>query len=94
MVYNSNETMDMVSDEDALLNLLSTLFVNQVSNQNLREINLFNDLAMDSIAFITMVIEIEALFTISIPDELLAFSNFDSFNSIIQTIKTIKYDNI
>lgn len=49
-------------------------------------IDLINDLAMDSLAFISLVVEIEAYFGIEIPDELLLIENFKCIDNITSIV--------
>lgn len=43
----------------------------------------------DSIQFITLVIEMENIFNIEIPDDLLTISNFESINKICELLEVI-----
>ena len=52
-------------------------------------LDFIEDLGMDSITFITLIIEIEANFEITIPDDILPITNFQNFDVIIQNIKSI-----
>ena len=49
---------------------------------------------LDSMQFITAIVEIERVFSIEFPDELLVYSMFDSLNGLINIIDTLlKKDN-
>lgn len=59
--------------------------------------DLIDDLGMDSITFISIVVEIESYFNITIPDELLAMDCFrcvDNIQSIIQNKLSKKLEKI
>ena len=43
----------------------------------------------DSTQFITAIVEIERVFSIEFPDELLLYSVFDSFNGLIKIVESI-----
>lgn len=43
----------------------------------------------DSIQFITAIVEIERVFSIEFPDELLLYSVFDSLNGLIKIVESI-----
>lgn len=48
----------------------------------------------DSVQFIAAIVEIERIFSIEFPDELLLFSVFDSFNGLVKIVESIlKEDN-
>lgn len=44
---------------------------------------------LDSIAFVTLVVELEEIFDISIDDEYLQLKNLSTFNSIVNMVKTL-----
>lgn len=47
------------------------------------------DYIVDSIQFITAIVEIERVFSIEFPDELLLYSVFDSFNGLKKVVESI-----
>ena len=49
--------------------------------------NLIEDMGMDSINFITLIVEIEKRFNIIIPDDTLLMENFKSINDIILIVE-------
>ena len=50
-------------------------------------IDLIDDLAMDSITFISFIIEIEAYFGIEIPNDLLMMENFKYVEDVVLIVK-------
>ena len=48
----------------------------------LDEINIFDDLGYDSIKFIELIIELENVFEVEIPDNVLAMDYFSTFGQI------------
>lgn len=55
-----------------------------LDESSIQAIDLIEDLGMDSVTFITIVIQIEEEFKITIPDELLLMENFKNINLIMQ----------
>ena len=43
----------------------------------------------DSVQFIAAIVEIERIFAIEFPDELVLFSVFDSFNGLVKIVESI-----
>lgn len=53
----------------------------------LEYIDLIEDMGMDSITFISIVVEVEAHFNIEVPDDMLLFENFKCVNDIVSVIE-------
>ena len=53
-------------------------------------VDLVDDLGMDSIIFISMIVEIESKFKITIPDEMLLIENFRKVENIVSYVITEK----
>lgn len=71
-----------------LINLLSVLFKDKGFNVDLIEYtDLISDLAMDSLTFISMVVELEAHFNIEVPDDLLLIEKFKNVDDIIKILE-------
>lgn len=70
-----------------LIDLIIETFKNQEFDANIIEyIDLLDDLGMDSLSFISLVIEIESHFNITIPDETLLLDNFKCVDDIVVII--------
>lgn len=70
-----------------LMNLISILFSEKGFDSELIEhVDLIGDLGMDSIAFISMIVEIEAHFNIEVPDDYLIMDHFKNVDAIIKII--------
>lgn len=70
-----------------LIDLLSRLFINSGFDVDIVEyMDFINDGGMDSLTFISMVIEIEEYFNIIIPDDLLLPENFKFVDGIVSII--------
>lgn len=57
-----------------------------INGETIAYADFVDDLGMDSITFISLIVEIEACFEIVIPDEVLLMENFKTLNSIEQLI--------
>lgn len=50
--------------------------------------DLIQDIGMDSISYISIIVEIEAKFEIIVPDECLLMENFRNINKIVDIVTT------
>lgn len=78
----------MQSIEDKVINIIS----NNVLNKEIvidKNTNLVQDLALDSIVFIQIILDIETEFEIEFPDELLTMDSLSSLNTIVSIIESI-----
>ena len=65
--------------------LCAEIFQNSSIDANLIEyVDFVDDLGMDSLTFITLIVEIETKFDITIPDELLFMENFRCLENIVK----------
>lgn len=70
-----------------LISLCSEVFRNSGVDTDLIEYTDFaDDLGMDSITFITLVVEIEACFGITVPDDMLLMDNFKNVDDAVQIV--------
>ena len=80
----------MISVKMELINLLYDLFKEKELDIKLIEsADLINDLGMDSITFISMIVEIETHFNIVIPDNLLLMDRYRCIDDIVKIIQNI-----
>ena len=71
-----------------LSNLIKVVFQNQGFDSDLIEdLDFIEDLGMDSMTFISMVIEIEQYFDIEVPDDCLLMEKFSNITQIITIIE-------
>jgi len=78
-------TIDNIKAE--LITLISVLFKEQGFDVDLIEyVDLIDDLGMDSVTFISIVIEIEAHFNMTVPEDLLLMECFKSVDDIVKII--------
>lgn len=85
MIENVNSDI-----KEKIIEIMSGLFSDSgVDTDILEYVDLIDDLGMDSIAFITLIVEIETTFNISVPDELVLIENFKTFNSIYKLISSL-----
>lgn len=83
--------MDKNEIKSKLVDMLAVLFSdNGVDKDVLEYADLIDDLGMDSITFISIIVEIEDAFEIIVPDDMLLMENFRNVVLIIQIIKDAK----
>ena len=74
-----------------VIELISELFKDKGFDVNtLENVDFIDDLGMDSITFISMIVELEMHFDIEVPDDMLLVENFSNLNSINEIIKKLK----
>ena len=74
-----------------LIDMLQELFPESgVDKDMLEYVDLIDDLGMESITFVSVVVEIEDLFGITIPDDVLLLDYFRNVNGILKIIEDIK----
>lgn len=77
-----------------VVQLISELFANKEFEADIIEyVDLVDDLGMDSITFISVIVEIEAKFNITIPDDMLLMDNLKKFDDIVGIIEHELLDN-
>ena len=68
--------------------MLNNLFPDSgVDTDILEFVDLIDDLGMDSMIFISIVIEVESTFDITVPDEMLLMENFRNVDEIIKIVE-------
>lgn len=81
-------TTDEIKKE--LIELIAELFKEKGFDADLIEyVDLIDDLGMDSITFISIVIEIEAKFGIIVPNDMLFMENFKKIDEIINIVELV-----
>ncbi len=74
-----------------LIEICSHIFqYSDLSNDVLEYLDFADDLGMDSVSFVSLVIEIENYFNITIPDDMLVLDNFRRIDTIVPIIETEK----
>lgn len=87
--------MNTESIKKELISLVATLFADNGFDVDMIEyIDFIDDLGMDSITFISLVVELEAKFDIIVPDKMLTIENFKSIDDILVKIFGINKDII
>lgn len=77
--------------------IISKLNLQELDDEIIENMDLYLDAAMDSLTFISIIIEIENVFDIIIPDDLLImdkFRNFKKICDIVEKISKEKMNNI
>lgn len=78
----------MTNIKNEVVELISRLFSGKGFKTDIIEyIDLIDDAGMDSITFISIVVEIEAKFNIIVPDEMLIIDNFRNVDGIINLVE-------
>ena len=73
-----------------MIKRLSILFQNSgVDTDVLEYVDLIDDLGMDSVNFISLIVELEAEFDIQIPDEWLLMDKFRECSSILSAVEEL-----
>lgn len=73
-----------------ILEILGILFQNSgVDTDVLEYVDLIDDLGMDSVNFISLIVELEAEFDIQIPDEWLLMDKFRECSSILSAVEEL-----
>lgn len=81
--------MNRIDIKNKLIQILTEIFSNSIIDMNILDfVDLIDDLGMDSITFITIVVEVENAFDIIVPDDRLVIENFRTLNDIIQVIES------
>ena len=80
--------MTDVNIKNELIKLVSELFQDKGIDSDLIEyVDLIEDLGMDSMIFLSVIIELETTFDIIIPDDLLLMENFREIDTIVDIVK-------
>lgn len=80
--------MNIDNVKHELVNLITVIFQNTGFDTDvIEEIDFVDDLGMDSITFISMIIEIESYFDIKVPDDYLLIDKFKNIDQIIGIIE-------
>ena len=73
--------------KEKLIALCAEIFQDSGVDTDLLEyVDFEDDLGMDSLTFITLLVEVEATFEITIPDDLLLMDNFRNMGDVIQIV--------
>ena len=73
-----------------VVDILNTLFPNSgIDTSILEYVDLIDDLGMDSMTFISIVVEIEFVFNIIVPDDILLMENFKNVDDIVGGIENM-----
>lgn len=79
-------TVETIKQE--VIELISELFRDNGFDIDILEyVDLIDDLGMDSITFISIVMEVEAHFNIEVPDDMLLLENFKCVDDIVSIVE-------
>lgn len=80
--------MNRAEITEKLIEKLKELFADRnVDTDTLEYVDLIDDLGMDSITFISIVVEVEDIFGITVPDDMLLMENFRNVDGITKIIE-------
>ena len=72
-----------------IVELISQLFEDKGFDAGVIEyVNLIDDLGMDSLTFISIVVEVEACFGIEVPDNMLLLEKFKCIDDIVSIVES------
>lgn len=73
-----------------ILEILNHLFQNSgVDTEVIEYVDFIDDLGMDSIGFISLIVELETEFNIQIPDEWLLVDKFREYSSVFSAVEEL-----
>lgn len=73
--------------KEKIIAVCSEIFQNSGIDADMLEyVDFSDDLGMDSIVFITLIVEIEMMFDITVPDEWLLMDNFKNVDSVFKVV--------
>lgn len=86
----SIEKAESLAIKEKIIGILAKLFSgSEVDEDVLEYVDLMDDLGMDSINFISLIIELESEFDIQIPDEWLLMDRFQNYLLIYDAVETL-----
>ena len=72
-----------------VIEMINNLFPNSGIDPDILEyVDLIDDLGMDSVSFISIVIEVESIFEIIVPDDMLLMENFRNVDGILAVVES------
>ena len=81
--------MSKTEVKEKLQNILKeTIDYIEVDSDDKNNLDLIQEIGLDSIDFITLIIEIEEVFNVTIPDEYLVFDKYQSIYDLFDLIET------
>lgn len=81
------------SNRKKLVDLICKLFYeNGFFINDIESIDFIDDLGMESMVFMSMIVEIENAFNVIIPDDFLIVENFKNIITVIETLEKIIND--
>lgn len=82
--------MNGVEVKDKIIDILADLFSDAGVDRGVLEyVDLVDDLGMDSISFISIIIELETAFNVQVPDEWLNIEKFRDYSAIYEAVEEL-----
>ena len=83
-------TMERNDIKEKIIDIIDRLFSDAGVDRDILEyVDLIDDLGMDSINFISLIIELESTFDIQIPDDWLLMEKFQNYTLIYSTVEEL-----
>ena len=83
-------TMERNDIKEKIIDILDRLFSDAGVDRDILEyVDLIDDLGMDSINFISLIIELESTFDIQIPDDWLLMEKFQNYTLIYSAVEEL-----
>ena len=84
------DSADTTKIKERIIDILDKLFSDEGIDKNmLEDVDLIEDLGMDSILFVSLLIELETEFGIRIPDEWMTLNKFQNYYQISNVVETL-----
>lgn len=85
--------MNRKCTKKTIIDIISREFnIEEKDQKILDQIDLLEDLGIDSMSFISLIVEVEATFDIVIPDECMLIDNFRKLDSIVNVVQNVTND--
>lgn len=82
-----NALTEDITVKNKIIDIIAALFSkSRIDKEILEYVDLIDDLGMDSVNFISLIIEIESSFGIQIPDDWLLMEKFQHYSQIYDAI--------
>lgn len=77
----------------AIVDVISREFnIEEKDQKILDQLDLLEDLGMDSMSFVSIIVELETTLGIIIPDEYMLIDNFRKLDSIVNVVQNVRTD--
>lgn len=89
-----NTPKENITVKNKIIDIIAALFSKSGIDTDIFEfVDFIDDLGMDSVAFVSLVIDFETVFNITIPDDLLLLENFRNYEKTLSTLSKSLQDS-